>query len=1644
MSERPKSSTTAVLKQSVLTIQNLRRQLESERTASREPVAVVGLACRFPGGCDTPERFWEFLTEGGIGVREVPEDRWSVEETYDPSRSQPGTMYVRQSNFLDRDVASFDARFFKISPLEANAMDPQQRQLLEVCWEALENAGQHPEELRGSTTGVFLGISSNSEYAQLVRDSADVNEYIGTGTTSSIASGRVSYAFGWNGPALSVDTACSSSLVGPQLAVDALRRGDCDMALAGGVNMMLAPGVMASLCAMNALAPDGRSKPFDATADGYGRGEGVGMVVLKRLADARRDGDTVYAVIRGGAVNNDGESSGLTMPNGRAQRAVLARALANAGVAAEQVDYLETHGTGTLLGDPIEIDAIHQVYGHPSRRLTLGALKANIGHLEAGAGIASLIKTVLCLHHGQIPPIAGLGELNPRIAPVSDSFVFPRSTQSWPALPDRPRHAAVSSFGFSGTNAHLVLAEAPAAAPEPAAGPARPALTASLLTLTATDEEKLVRQIRRFDEHLARHPEVPVEDLCFTANACRTAFAHRAVFLGGSAAELRDGFRAVMDAHEKEGSLYSDTSVILGSSHGRDRWNARRTLYTTHAGGRAYAALTDEKIQPKLAFLFPGAAGDDAAGTFATARALARLFPVFQDALTECLAHFDGAPHGPQAAAFAADGGTPATPQAAENWLFAAEYALSRLLAAYRVAPEITFGERTGSLVAAVVSGVLDLADAARHQLARQAVAATGEPVAFARVLLAGEVFDGVLRDWSGHVHQSAVYGPAERVISGAPDALELVTEALAEAGAEIVPEPAGGWPSAAYQGREAAWRAAVEGADYREPGSRYQSPHSLRAEHRPAALRADFQDNALTAPIRYDAGLAELYEQGYRFFVELGAPRAAEVLERDDVVVLRPAADADALEGLLRVLARLLCLGSALDWRTHYAAQGRRKVMLPNFPFEPTRHWLAHSAEEPDADGLTARLRREGLHREELNLPIRQKQYRYTFAHRNFPELVDNSGVVHVGYYLEMLRGVLVERHGDRPSRVRGMRFATPIMVFAEETKEVLLVLDPSEDTPGAFDFQFHSKAVDADHWSLNVSGTVEPADGTGGGGPGRLDVAGAREGGRHVPREEFYEPLEADRGFYFGPAVRFVDDAWWRAEHEVLVGFAEAEGETGRRSYALGFHPGVLDSCAQTCNYVVVEHTPKGQKYMVAELDDVLLRPRSGSGRLFASVAMPGYDAERGEITGRIRLVEESGATVVSVGHIRLKEFDERKLGELKAMMDAATLEKDAEDRDFLQRYGQANAERKRELLLEYLSRLLAHVLELEPDEIGPDQEMGDFGLDSMTGLRFFNRTGTLLGLDISFADLVQSDTLRGLADHLTDLLPGGTGTQREAQTKPYDGDLTPGHWIYRHDPAPKPAARVRLFCFPNGYRNADLFDEWQDILGPEIDVCAVMLPGMDTNRLDELPPTDLDAFMETMERVIDPALLDLPCATFGHSWGALFSFRLAHRLNHNANARLVRTFVSGFAAPSVPNPSIQDILDEVVKHGMTRIPTYEEIRHDPEAVDMVVRAYGDAWSYGEVETRATLPQLLAACSLIDRYTYDPEETFSAPVTAFHGVDDWVASAETKLWEGLTTGPFALHTMAGDHQFIDANQSQRRLLALIREELLDGVDPS
>jgi acyl transferase domain-containing protein len=508
---------------------------EMDALKQRDAIAIIGMACRFPGGARSPELYWECLKNGVDAIREVPSERWDASAYYDPDPNAAGKMYVSQGGFLNEPIDLFDAPFFRISLKEAQGLDPQQRLLLEVSWEALENAGIQTAALNGSQTGVFIGISSD-DYTLVHRHSSDpasINAYSITGTTASTAAGRLSYMYGFEGPCLAVDTACSSALVALHLACRSLRSRESHTALVGGVNLLLAPETHICFSKLQAVSPDGRCKTFDATANGYVRGEGCGVVILKRLSDALQDGNRILAVVKGSAINQDGKSSGLTAPNGIAQQRVIRQALQDAELSPHDVSYIEAHGTGTPLGDPIEVEALGQVLGKgrsaADHVLLVGSAKTNIGHLEAAAGVAGLIKIIQALRYEAVPPHLHFHEPSPHIPWDQLPIQVPTRLTPWPRS-ERPRRAGISAFGFSDTNAHVIVEEAPALASRDT----ETQLPAHLLCPSARDGQALPELVECYRHHLS-HPDAPsIADACYTANAGRTHWDHRIAAVGTS------------------------------------------------------------------------------------------------------------------------------------------------------------------------------------------------------------------------------------------------------------------------------------------------------------------------------------------------------------------------------------------------------------------------------------------------------------------------------------------------------------------------------------------------------------------------------------------------------------------------------------------------------------------------------------------------------------------------------------------------------------------------------------------------------------------------------------------------------------------------------------------------------------------------------------------------------------------------------------------------------------------------------------------------------------------------------------------------------------------------------------------------------
>ena len=638
-----------------------------------EPVAIVGMGCKFPGAAGL-EEFWALLRDGVDAISEIPRERWDVWALYDPLPGTTARMSTRWGGFLP-GVDRFDPHFFGISPREAAAMDPQQRLLLEVAWEALENAGQPPDKLAGSRTGVFVGIGG-FDYSNVIINYEDhlnvINAYLGTGNAHSIAANRISYLLDLRGPSVAIDTACSSSLVAIHMACESLRAAQTDLAIAGAVNLILSPEVTIAFSHARMMAADGRCKTFDAAADGYVRAEGAGAVILKRLSDAVRDRDHILALIKGSAVNQDGRTAGIAAPNASAQQAVIREALAQAGVAPCELTYFEAHGTGTSIGDPIEVGAVKEVLGKSTPgdpSCLMGSVKANIGHLENASGMASLAKVLTCLQHNEIPGQLHFSRLNPLISLAGTRIVIPRALQPWPRA--ARRLAGVSSFGFGGTNAHMIVEEAPARI-RPERLPSRPC---HILTLSARTESAVKTLAGRYVKHLADHPEDDVMNVCFSANAGRSHFAHRVAVVAESKEQLREALADVAAGRPAQ----SDAAEL-------------RAGHSTKKGG------------PRIAFLF-GADASNAGGAFQ----LYATQPVFRSAMDRC-SRFLGS-H-PQEALLAALSAGQSNAECRDSALFALEFALAELWRSWGIEPDAVLGAGVGEFTAAVISGVMSCEDA--------------------------------------------------------------------------------------------------------------------------------------------------------------------------------------------------------------------------------------------------------------------------------------------------------------------------------------------------------------------------------------------------------------------------------------------------------------------------------------------------------------------------------------------------------------------------------------------------------------------------------------------------------------------------------------------------------------------------------------------------------------------------------------------------------------------------------------------------------------------------------------------------------------------------------------------------------------------
>ncbi|MBL7260319.1 type I polyketide synthase [Paractinoplanes lichenicola] len=888
----------------------LRQENDTLKAGRGEPIAVVAMACRYPGGVWSPEQLWDVIREGRDVVTDFPADRgWR--DIYDADPDTSGTSYVRHGGFLD-DVAGFDADFFGISPREARAVDPQQRLLLETSWEAFERAGIVPAEVRGTEVGVFTGVSS-SEYGTRLLDGAseELEGYLLQGSTLSVASGRVAYELGLTGPAVSIDTACSSSLVALHLAAQSLRAGECSLALAGGALVMSTPSIFVEFSRQRGLATDGRCKSFADEADGTGWAEGVGILLLERLSDARRNGHPVLAVLRGSAVNQDGASNGLTAPNGRAQEKVIRKALANAGLSATDVDLVEAHGTGTVLGDPIEAGALLATYGKerkPDRPLWLGSLKSNLGHAQAAAGVAGVIKAVLALRHKYLPKTLHVGSPSAHVDWSSGGVELLVEGREW-SRPDGRRRAAVSSFGVSGTNAHVILEEAPE--PEADGDGATTAVPGGLVpwVLSGKSAAALAGQAAKLRDFLAGDPGADLAAIGSSLLSHRSRFDHRAVVLGRDRDELLRSLSALRDGDDAPGAI------------------------------RGVAGKVDGAV-----FLFPGQ-GSQWVGM---GRQLYASFPVFAETIDECAAAMGEWVDWSLLDVIQGVDGAPGLDRVdvVQPAIFAVMVSTAALWRSWGVEPAAVIGHSQGEIAAAYVCGALSLRDATRIVALRsQALVSLIGHGAMGSVVAPADLVEERLAPWQGRVSVAVVNGPRSVVLSGEPDALDEFIEAMKADGIQarrISVEYASHSHQVARVRDEVA--TALAGvAPLTVGGTLYSTLYGKRIDT--GDMNAEYWYDNLREKVLFEPAVRSAVEDGFRVFIEMSphpvltVPVQEIVEELDDALVLSSSRrNQDEAEALLGSLAQLFVSGGAVNWSALSGPD--RRVDLPTYAFQRRRYW--------------------------------------------------------------------------------------------------------------------------------------------------------------------------------------------------------------------------------------------------------------------------------------------------------------------------------------------------------------------------------------------------------------------------------------------------------------------------------------------------------------------------------------------------------------------------------------------------------------------------------------------------------------------------------------------------------------------------------
>ncbi|WP_066368499.1 type I polyketide synthase [Herbidospora mongoliensis] len=1110
-----------------------------------EPIAIVGMGCRYAGGVQNPEDLWDLVLGGRDAISPFPTDRgWDLDALYDPDPDRRGTSYVREGGFL-AEAGHFDAEFFGISPREAVAMDPQQRVLLETSWEALERARIVPSSLVGSRSGVFVGTSFQGYGLGADNGLGAAEGFFLAGTGTAAVSGRLSYTLGLEGPAVTVDTACSSSLVALHLAVQAIRQGECTLALAGGVAVLPTPVSFTEFSRQRGLAPDGRCKPFAAAADGTGWGEGVGVVVLERLSDALRHGHPVLALVAGSATNQDGASNGLTAPNGPSQQRVIMQALGVAGLSPSDVDLVEAHGTGTTLGDPIEAQAVIATYGQgrpADRPLWLGSVKSNIGHTQSAAGVAGVIKAVMALRHGQLPPTLHVDEPTPHVDWAAGAVELLEEARTWPQ-PDGPRRAAVSSFGGSGTNAHAVLEQAPEPGDE--VREPRPSLDADLpFVLSGRSPEALRAQAAQLSGLLETRPATDLGDLAYSLATTRTSFEERAVVMAGDREALRDRLARLASGETPDG-------VVRGAAVGG------RTVFVFAGQGPQWAGMAAELLDSSEVFAENIAACDEA------------LAPYTDWSLLDVVRGVEGAPSLDRV-------------DVVQPALWAMMVSLAALWRSWGVEPDAVIGHSQGEIAAACVIGALSLEDAARTVALRgKALTALAGRGGMVSVALPAERVRELIAPWDGRISVAALNGPASVVVAGEVAALE---EFLAACAADQVRARRIRVDFASHSAQVEELQdglvAALTGISPRASEISFYSTVDGRWMDT-AELDAAYWYRNLRSAVGFEQAVRAVAGEGYRHFVEVSPHPVHTVAiqetldDLDDVYV-----DGGAVVGSLRRgeggLARMLNSaaqayghGLPVDWSAVLGRLDARTIDLPTYAFQRERYWLSGSGEAVVQEGATGHPIL-GAASSVAGLDTVLLTGRLSL--RSHPWLADHAVLGTV-----LLPGTafieIAVRAGDQVgcASVEELTLEAPLLIPARGAIRLQAVVAAPDGTGRRLLSVYARPEDDAEgDWTRHATATLAPQPPAPAGTLDQWPPDGATE----VDLGGFYEELTT-RGYVYGPAFQAMRAAWHRdGEVYAEVAFPGEQPDAGR----FGLHPALLDAALHGIGLLRSLHASEG----------------------------------------------------------------------------------------------------------------------------------------------------------------------------------------------------------------------------------------------------------------------------------------------------------------------------------------------------------------------------------------------------------------------------------------------------------------------------------